>query len=92
MFKNPREKAQIVHLVRQVYHENISSFHKTYLEDCKGPHSYLFLDVTQSINDALRFRTKILTGEACEVLASVLHNKPYKVTTTLSPLKKEAKP
>ena len=29
VFKNPRDKAQIVHLARQVYPENISSFHKT---------------------------------------------------------------
>ena len=30
VFKNPRDKTQIVHLVRQVYPENISTFHKTY--------------------------------------------------------------
>ena len=58
VFKNPRDKTQIVHLARQVYPENISSFHKTYLEACKDPHSYLFLDLTQSIYDLLRFRTK----------------------------------
>ena len=29
VFKNPRDKTQIVHLARQVYLENISSFHKT---------------------------------------------------------------
>ena len=43
-FRNPREKTQIVHLARQVYPENFSSFHKTYLEVCKDPHTYLFLD------------------------------------------------
>ena len=36
VFKNPRDKTQIVHLAQQVYHENISSFHKTYLEACKN--------------------------------------------------------
>ena len=30
-FKIPRDNTQIVHLARQVYPENISSFHKTYL-------------------------------------------------------------
>ena len=59
LFKNPRDNTQIVHLARQVYTENISSFHKTYLDVCKTPHTYLFLDLTQSINDLLRFRTKI---------------------------------
>ena len=49
VFKNPRDKTQIVHLVRHVYQEYISSFHKTYLEACTDPHSYLFLGLTQSI-------------------------------------------
>ena len=52
-FKNPRDKTQIVHLARQVYPENFSSFYKTYLEGCTDPHSYLFLDLTQSIIDLL---------------------------------------
>ena len=47
VFKNTRDKTQIVYLARQDYPENISSFHKTYLEACKDPHSYLFLDLTQ---------------------------------------------
>ena len=62
VFKNPRDKTQIVRLARQVYPENNSSFHKTYLDVCKDPHTYLFLDLTQSINDLLRFRTKIFPG------------------------------
>ena len=32
MFKNPRNKTLIVHMARQVYPENISSFNKTYLQ------------------------------------------------------------
>jgi len=57
LFKNPRDKTQIVHLACQVHHENISSFHKTYQKARKDPHTYSFLDLTQSINDLLRFRT-----------------------------------
>ena len=68
VFKNPRDKTKIVHLARQVYPENISSSHKTYLEACKNPHSYLFLDLTQSINDLLRFRTKIFLGKRARFL------------------------
>ena len=60
VFKNPRDKTQIVHLARQVHPENISSFHKMYLDVCKYPHTYFFLDLTQSINELLRFRTKII--------------------------------
>ena len=61
---------QIVHLARQVYPENISSFHKTYLDICKDPHC-LFLDFTQSIDRFLRFRTKIFPGENTEVFTAV---------------------
>ena len=82
MFKNPRDKTQIVHLARQVYPENISSFHKTYRDVCKDPH-YLFLDFTQSTG--LRFRTKIFPGENTEVFAAVEGNEPVEVTVTLSP-------
>ena len=85
VFKNTRDKTQVVHLARQVYPENICSFHKTYLDDCKDPHTYLFLDLTQSINDLLRFRTKIFSGGLTEVFAPVQGNEPIDVTTTLSP-------
>ena len=84
VFKNPRDKTQIVHLARQVYLENISSFHKTYLEACNDAHTYLFLDFTQSINDLLRFRTKIFPGEITKVFAPVQGNDSIEVATTLS--------
>jgi len=85
VFKNQRYKTQIVQLPRQVYPENNYSFHKTYLEVCKHPHSYLFMYLTQSYNDLLRLRTKIFPEETCEVLAPVKVNETVKVTTTLSP-------
>jgi len=47
----------------QVHPENISSFHKKFLDVRKDPHSSLFLDFKQSINSFLRFRTKIFPGE-----------------------------
>ena len=46
LFKNLRNKIQIVPLDRQVYPENISSFHKTYLEVSKDLLTYLFLRLT----------------------------------------------
>ena len=85
MFKNSRDKAKIVHLARHLYPENISSFHKTYLDVCKIPHTYFFLDLTLSINDLLRFRTKIFPDEITEVFAPVYGNEPVEITTTLSP-------
>ena len=85
MFQNPRYKTQILHLARKVYPENTFSSHKTYLKACRESHSYLFLDLTQSINDLLRSRTKIFPAETCEVFAPVQGNEPITVTTTLSP-------
>jgi hypothetical protein len=85
VFKNPTDKTQIVHLARQVYPENISSFHKIYLDVCRDPHTYLFLDLTQSVNDLLRFRTKIFSDDVTEVFAPVKSNEPIEITTTLSP-------
>ena len=84
MFKNPRDKTQIVHLALQVYPENISSFYKRYLDVCKDTHTYLFLDLTQSINDLPRFKTKIFPGELTEVFAPVQGNEPIEVKATLS--------
>ena len=85
VFKNPRVKTQIVHLARQVYTENISSFHQKYLEVCKDPQNYLFFDMTQSINDLLIFRTKIFPGETTEVFAPVQGHEPVEVTAALPP-------
>jgi hypothetical protein len=85
VFKNPRDKSQIVYLARHVYPKNISSFHKAYTEACKDLHSYLFFDWTQSITDLPRFRTKIFPWELTEVFAPVQGNEPIEVTTTLSP-------
>ena len=85
MFRNPRNKTQIVHLARQFYPVNTSRFHKTYLEVCKDPHTYLFLDLKQSINELLRFRTKIFPDEITEVFAPVDGNGPFEITTALSP-------
>jgi hypothetical protein len=41
------------------------------LDVCRDRHTYLFLDLTQSINDLLRFRTKLFPGETTEVFAPV---------------------
>jgi len=83
VLSNPRDKTQIVSLARQVYPENFSSFHKTYLDVSKDPHTYLLLDLTQWINDLLRLRTKTFPEETTEVFAPVRGNERVKVTATL---------
>jgi hypothetical protein len=56
-----------------VYPKN--TFNKAYLDATK-PHSYSFLDLTQNINDLMRFRTKIFLCEITEVYALVKDNEP----------------
>lgn len=59
LFKNPRDKSQVFPLARQVFPENPSSFVKVYKEATSKPYGYLFLDLTQTTNDVLRFQTDI---------------------------------
>jgi hypothetical protein len=85
LLKNPRYKTQFVHLPRHVYPEIISSFHKTHLEVCKDPYTYFFLDLTQSINDLLSFRTNIFPNEITEVFTPVKSNEPTEISATFPP-------
>jgi hypothetical protein len=66
MFKN----SQTVHLGRQIYPENVCGFHEASLSACKENRTYLFLDLSQSVKDLLRFRTKIFPCGLTEVRAS----------------------
>ena len=84
LFKKSRYKPQVMHLARHVYPENISTFHKTYLDACREPHTYLFLDLTLLIKDLLRFIWKIFPDKRTEVFAPVEGNEPIEVTTALS--------
>ena len=70
----------------RLYIQLAKSILKTLLVSTKRTwtHTYLFLDLTQSINDLLRFRTKIFPGELTQVFAPVQGNEPIGVTTTLS--------
>lgn len=66
IFKNPRDKAQFNHLARQIYPENVGMLQKIYKRITQTGHSYFFIDLTQGINDLLRFRTNIFKKEYCE--------------------------
>lgn len=58
VFKNPRNKTQIVFLARHIYPEKLSIFHKTYLDACRDSHTYLFLDLTQR---SIKIRKKVVS-------------------------------
>ena len=47
LYKNPRDRAQIQHLARQVYPEDPKFLLEAYLDATHAQHSYLFLDLSQ---------------------------------------------
>ncbi len=57
--KNPRDKSQIYPLARQIYPENPSALVRVYKEATNNSYGYLFLDLTQTTNDLMRFQTDI---------------------------------
>lgn len=63
VFKNPRDKSQIFPLARQIFPENPSSLVKVYKEATSMPYGYLFLDLTQTTDDLLRFQTDIFNRD-----------------------------
>ena len=63
LLKNVRDKNQFIFLARQVYPENSASLYKAYLDATQRPHGYLPLDLSQDIDDRLRFRIVIFPTE-----------------------------
>jgi hypothetical protein len=70
-------------LARQFYPEYISTFQQAYFQACKEHHSFLFLDLSQSVSDLLRFSTNIILGQITEVFAPVSCNEPIEIPETL---------
>jgi len=62
-FENPRDKVQIQCLARQIYPENPRELFRIYKEVPDQLHGYLLIDLTQGINDLLRFRPDIFNSE-----------------------------
>lgn len=59
VFKNPRDRAQIRHLARQVYPDDPKFLEEAYYDATSRPHGYLLLDLKQSTPDEYRFRSCI---------------------------------
>ena len=67
VFKNPRDRAQIKHLARQVYPENPLFLQESYLDATSRPHGYLVLDLKQSTSENYRIRTNIFSEHQPEI-------------------------
>ena len=61
LFKNPCDKAQIEHLVRQIYPENPLFLQESYRNATANAHGYLVSDLKQSTPDNCQFRANIFS-------------------------------
>jgi hypothetical protein len=70
IFKNPRDKSQILPLARQIHPENFMELLRVYNEATCKPHTYIFFDLCSKTNDLLRIRSEILTPKHSVVYCS----------------------
>ena len=63
LFKNPRDKLQILTLAKQMYPEQTDSFLNQYEEAVKRPFGYLLVDLKTTTQDNCRLRTNVLPTE-----------------------------
>lgn len=63
IFKNPRDRAQIQHMARQIYPENSKFLQEAYYDATSTPHGYLLLDLKQSTPESCRVRSNIFPDD-----------------------------
>ena len=63
LFKNTRDKLQILTLAKQMYPSENAWFIKEYEEAVRRPYGYLFVDLRPTTPDRCRLRTNVLPGE-----------------------------
>ena len=63
LFKNPRDKAQVSFLARQVFPHKPKILQHAYNDATRLPHSYLLLDFQQATPENRRLKSEIFPGE-----------------------------
>ena len=63
MFKNPRDKLQVLTLAKEMYPGRTNFFLKQYEEAVRRPYEYLLIDLKTTSQDDCRLRTNVLPGE-----------------------------
>ena len=63
LFKNPRDRSQIVHLAKQMYPGQTKFMVEAYTDATRQPYSYLFIDLNLNCPEEYRLRTNIFPGE-----------------------------
>jgi len=67
LFRNPRDKAQIGILAKQMYPGNTKFFMDSFEDATLQPFGYLFLDLKTTTPEVLKIRTNIFPEEQCYV-------------------------
>ena len=63
LFKNPRDKLQVLTLAKQMYPGRTEFFLRQYEEAVRRPYGYLLIDLETTTQDDCRLRTNVLPGE-----------------------------
>ena len=63
LFKNPRDKLQVLTLAKQMYPGRTDFLLKQYEEAVRRPYGYLLIDLKTTTQDDCRLRTNVLPGE-----------------------------
>ena len=63
LFKNPRDKLQILTLAKQMYPRQTDFFLNQYEKAVKRPFGYLLIDLKTTTQDNCRLRTNVLPSE-----------------------------
>lgn len=63
IFKNPRDRAQIQHMARQVFPAEPKFLQDAYYDATSVPHGYLLLDLKQDTIESCRVRTNIFPDD-----------------------------
>lgn len=72
IFRNLRDKQQFSFLSRQLYPENPKELLRVYKDITREPYTYLLIDLSQRINNLLRFRTDIFKEDyICVVYSNI---------------------
>ena len=71
LFKNVRDATQVHCLARQMFPKNSEAMMQGYKDATGKPYGYLLVDLTQSMDDRYRLRTKIFLGETGEVFVPI---------------------
>ena len=79
LFKNPRDKLQILTLAKQIYPGQTELFLHQYEEAVKRPFGYLLIDLKTITQDNCRLRTNVLPSEEGFNQAGVQDNIPQEL-------------